>query len=215
MSLAGGIATSPSTTLLGAGNHTIEADYSGDPNYSATSGIFNQGVGKAYLTVTADPKSKVYGAALPTLTATLSGFVNGDNPSVVRGAPTLTTAATAASDVSGNSYPILASAGSLSTANYSFIFVSGTLSITPASLTITANNAGMMQGTEVPPLSVSYSGFVNGDSPASLADTADGDDTSQPIQPGRCLSLSWREVPVRRTTRSVMRAASSLSPLHR
>ena len=189
VTLAGGSATSPSTTLLGAGNHTIEADYSGDSNYSATSGIFIQGVSKAYLTVTADPKSKVYGAALPPLTATLSGFVNGENPSVVSGAPTLTTAATAASDVTGSSYPILASAGSLWTANYSFVFVSGTLSITPASLTITANNAGMMQGTEVPPLSVSYSGFVNGDSPASLTTQPMVTTPASPFSPAGAYSI--------------------------
>jgi hypothetical protein len=41
--------------------------------------------------------------------------------------------------------------------------------ITPASLTITADNASMFQGTAVLPLSMSYSGFMNGDSPASLA----------------------------------------------
>src|SRR6185503_13605022 len=32
------------------------------------------------LTITADNKNKVYGAALPALTATYSGFVNGDTP---------------------------------------------------------------------------------------------------------------------------------------
>ena len=126
-------------------------------------------VNKAQLTVTADSKIKIYGAPLPTLTATLSGFVNGDTSSVVSGAPALTTTATAASHVTGSPYPIFVSAGSLWAVNYSFVFVSGTLSVTPAPLFITANNAGMTQGTAVPPLSVSYSGFVNGDSAASLA----------------------------------------------
>ena len=41
--------------------------------------------------------------------------------------------------------------------------------ITPAPLTITARSAAMTSGAVVPPLSVSYSGFVNGDSPASLS----------------------------------------------
>ncbi len=125
-------------------------------------------VNKANLTVTADSKSKIYGAPLPTLTANLSGFVNGDTASVVSGTPALTTSATAASHVSGSPYPIFVSAGSLLAVNYSFDFVSGALSVTPAPLFITANNAGMTQGTAVPPLSVSYSGFVNGDSAASL-----------------------------------------------
>src|SRR5204863_7804694 len=35
-------------------------------------------VGPATLTVTADPKSKVYGAGNPSLTYTITGFVNGD-----------------------------------------------------------------------------------------------------------------------------------------
>jgi hypothetical protein len=118
--------------------------------------------------VTADAKTKLYGAALPILTATLSGFVNGDTPKVVSGAPTLTTTATASSHLQGNPYPILVSAGSLWASNYSFVLVGGTLIVTPAPLTITANDAGMTQGGVVPPLSVSYSGFVNGDSAASL-----------------------------------------------
>ena len=62
MTLAGGNATSPSTTLLGAGNHTVKADYSGDLNYSATSGIYIQDVSKAHLTVTADPQSMLMGS---------------------------------------------------------------------------------------------------------------------------------------------------------
>ena len=41
--------------------------------------------------------------------------------------------------------------------------------ITPAVLTITANNASMVSGAVVPPLSVSYSGFVNGDAASSLS----------------------------------------------
>lgn len=43
-----------------------------------------------------------------------------------------------------------------------------TLNIYQASLTITANNASMTQGGPVPPLTVSYSGFVNGDNASSL-----------------------------------------------
>ena len=59
----------------------------------------------------------------------------------------------------------------------------GTLLITPAPLTITANNASMFQGTAVPPLSVSYSGFVNGDSPASLATQPTVTTPATPLSP--------------------------------
>jgi len=87
----------------------------------------------AALTVTANNQFKTYGSANPTLTDTITGFVNGDTLSVVTGAASLSTTATASSPV--GSYPITAALGTLSAANYSFIFVNGTLSVTPAILT--------------------------------------------------------------------------------
>src|SRR5947207_14258780 len=86
-------------------------------------------VTKAPLTVTSDNKNKVYGASNPSLTATISGFVNSDTVAVVSGAPTLSTTASTSSGVGG--YPITVdSAGTLSAANYCFPsdhFQSGTL----------------------------------------------------------------------------------------
>src|SRR5437868_7247423 len=61
------------------------------------------------LKITADDQVKAYGAALPTLTASYSGFVNGDTSASLTTQPTLVTAATAASHVSGNPYSITAS----------------------------------------------------------------------------------------------------------
>jgi hypothetical protein len=118
------------------------------------------------LTVTADDKTMVYGATVPTLTDTITGFVNGDTASVVSGAADLSTTATSASGV--GSYPIDVSLGTLSAANYTFVFVDGTLTVTPAPLTITANDQTMTYGGALPTLTASYSGFVNGDTSASL-----------------------------------------------
>ena len=56
------------------------------------------------LTITANNQTKVYGAAVPTLTASYSGFVNGDTSASLTTQPTLTTTATASSHVSGNPY---------------------------------------------------------------------------------------------------------------
>jgi hypothetical protein len=62
-------------------------------------------VNKKALTVTADPKSRAYGAANPALTATLTGFVGSDNAgNSTTGTAGLTTTATTASPV--GSYPI-------------------------------------------------------------------------------------------------------------
>ena len=90
------------------------------------------------MTITANNQSKVYGAALPTLTVSYSGFVNGDASASLTNQPTLSTTATASSHVAGSPYAITASGGVDS--DYSISYVAGTLTVTPAPLTITANN---------------------------------------------------------------------------
>ena len=93
-------------------------------------------VGKAALTVTPNNQSVVAGSVLPSLSATITGFVNGDTQTVVTGQPALTTTATSSSPA--GSYPITAALGTLAAANYSFSFGTGTLTITPA-----ASNPGI------------------------------------------------------------------------
>ena len=162
VNLVKGAATSIATSTLGAGTHTVTAVYSGDNTYAGNSGNRGLTVAKAHLTVTADTKSKVYGAAVPTLTATISGFVNGDKPTVVRGAPKLTTTATTTCGV--GTYSITITTGTLSAANYDFPnLVNGMLTVTKAQLTVTAVNKTKKQGAANPALTYTITGFVNGD----------------------------------------------------
>jgi uncharacterized protein (TIGR03437 family) len=123
--------TGSTVTIVGAGSCSITASQAGNSNYLAASNVA-QGftVNKAVLTVTADYAAKVAGAAMPSLTVTITGLVNNDPRSVVTGAPSLTTTATAASPA--GSYPIIVSAGTLAAANYSFVFVNGTLIVNNA-----------------------------------------------------------------------------------
>ena len=79
VTLSGGGATSPSTTLLGAGSHTVVAQYSGDPNYAANTGNYTQVVNQAPLSIVPDNLSRPVGQPNPTLTYTFTGFVNGEN----------------------------------------------------------------------------------------------------------------------------------------
>ena len=118
------------------------------------------------LTITANNQTKAYGAALPTLTVSYSGFVNGDTAASLTTQPTLTTTATAASPRLGQPVPITAS-GAVDS-NYTISYVAGTLTVTPAALTVTADNKTKVYGAAMPTLTVSYSGFVNGDTSASL-----------------------------------------------
>jgi hypothetical protein len=122
---------------------------------------------KAPLAVTANNQTRSYGQANPTLDVVFSGFVNGDTTSVISGAAAVTTTATAASVV--GTYAITPAAGSLTAANYSFgPFNNGTLAITKATLTATADNKSRPYGATNSPLTISYSGWMNGDSPSAI-----------------------------------------------
>src|SRR5205823_1161107 len=105
------------TSILSAGQHAIDVSYSSNTSdfTDSTAGTLSQSVAAAVLTVTADDQSKVYGAALPTFTASYSGFVNGDTAAVLSGSPSLSTSASATSDV--GSYTITAAQGTLAAAN--------------------------------------------------------------------------------------------------
>ncbi len=109
-------------------------------------------------------QSKVYGAAVPVLTETATGFVNGDPASLLTGS--LGTTATASSGVGTYAFTL----GSLGAgANYTLaLAASPTFGVTPASLVITANSASITSGQALPAFTASYSGFVNGDSAAGL-----------------------------------------------
>jgi len=139
-----------------AGNYTL-----GNTTTTTTANIT-----PAPLTITADNQTKVYGAALPTLTASYSGLVNGETSASLTTLPALSTPATATSAVSGSPYTITA-AGAVD-GNYTISYTNGALTITPAALTITANNQTKIYGATLPTLTASYAGFVNGDNVASL-----------------------------------------------
>lgn len=87
----------------------------------------------AALTITADDKTRAYGEANPSLTATYTGFVNGDDEGDLDADVVLATAADSNSDT--GTYPITATGAS--DANYTITHVDGTLTIVKADQTIT------------------------------------------------------------------------------
>ncbi|TSD66272.1 T9SS type B sorting domain-containing protein [Inquilinus sp. KBS0705] len=142
------------------GSYFIAPSGAADPDYLITyvNGKFT--ITPAFLTVTADNKTKVYGTANPVLTAIYTGFVNGDNQDVLTKRPTLSTTATTSSHVNTG---YLITATGASDEDYSFIYKAGLLSITPAKLVIDADDKSKTVGAANPALTVTYTGFVNGD----------------------------------------------------
>jgi len=163
MPLSNGSATL-NVGVLNAGPHTLSADFASQGNFSASTANGTLSVAQAPLTLTPNNVTKVYGAALPALGFSASGFVNGETTASLTTQPTLNTAATAGSGV--GSYPI--TIGGAVDANYSITYVQGTLTVTPALLTITANSATKILNAANPVLMWTPSRFVNGDTTSVL-----------------------------------------------
>jgi hypothetical protein len=111
----------------------------------------------APITVTVKSISREYGDANPTFEYTVDG-------GTLDGKPEISCAATAKSDV--GTYNITIAKGTVK--NYNVTFVSGKLTITKASLTISGGTYSMKQGDALPTFKASYSGFKNGDTESVL-----------------------------------------------
>jgi MBG domain (YGX type)/Bacterial Ig-like domain (group 3) len=163
VTLSGGTANF-STSAIIVGGHTITAVYTTNSiNFTNSQGNVGENISPAPLTVTANSPSTVYGAGLPALTFNAIGFVNGDTAGTAL-TGSLSTTATGSSPAT--TYPI--NQGTLSAANYNIFYNAGTLTITPAPLTITADSKSKSLGSANPTLTFTPSGFVNGDTSASL-----------------------------------------------
>ena len=88
--------TVPAGSELGAGTHELSVTFTpaDGANYTTASRSVSIVVAPVALTVRADNASKVYGQALPSFTATGTGFVNGDSMSSLGGSLAFATAAT-------------------------------------------------------------------------------------------------------------------------
>jgi hypothetical protein len=104
----------------------------------------------------------VYGQANPAFGTSITGFVGGQTlaTSGVTGAASCASTATPSSAV--GTYPITCTAGTLSAQNYTFTFAPGTLSVTKAPLTVTANSVTKTQGDANPTVGATLTGFALG-----------------------------------------------------
>ena len=131
--------------------------------YTLTSTTASANIGEitpAPLTITGNTASSVYTAAAQTNGFTTSGLLGSDS---------VTGIATLASGTNVGTYnDNLTSATGTGLSNYTIGYVNGSLTITPAPLTITANDASRPVNTPNPQFTASYAGFVGGETPAVL-----------------------------------------------
>ena len=160
---AASLTTKPScstvaTSTSSVGSYGSSCSGAVDSNYtiSYVAGLVT--VSPASLTVTASSGSMIYGGTAPTITATYAGFVNGQGPSVLGAGFACSTVASSTSGV--GSY--VSNCGGGADANYNISYVPGTVTVTPATLLVTANNQTKAFGAAVPALTATITGFVNG-----------------------------------------------------
>jgi len=140
-----------------------------DNNYTITpltDGLLT--IVKATLTATADNKTKVYGDPNPLLTITYTGLKGSDNASVIDSPPTLATEATLFTPADEYSISFISEGNDN---NYTISPLNdGTLTITKAPLSATADNKTKSYGDPNPEFTITYSGFKGSDD-GSVFDT--------------------------------------------
>ena len=146
-----------------------------NPNYTINYVGNNFTITKKSLTITADNKTKFYGAANPIFTYTYSGLVNGDLATFTW--PTIIT--TADQNSPAGTYPIIPSAAT--DPNYTITYVNGILTVTKTALTITAKpHTILYNGTNYSGGNgVILTGMATGESISNLIGTLNYKGTSQ------------------------------------
>ncbi|MEQ8809490.1 MAG: MBG domain-containing protein, partial [Imperialibacter sp.] len=134
-------------------------------NYAISFAAGELEITRKALTITAEDKTKEFGAAEPVYTAAYTGFITGEDATDLGG--TLSFNRTAGEVV--NTYAITPSG--LTSANYAINFVGGELEITKKVLTVTAENKTKAYGEVDPTNTVTYSGFASGEDETDLGGT--------------------------------------------
>jgi hypothetical protein len=194
-------------------------------NYSVTTNNGALTITAAPLTVTADNASRQYGQANPSFTGTITGIQNSDNITA-----TYSTVADPTSSV--GTYAIVPSLVDPNNklGNYSVTTTNGTLTITAASLVVTAADASRLYGQPNPSFGGTITGIQNGDNiTATYATSATASSpvgtyaiVPSPVDPGNKLgnyavtlnngTLTVTQAPLSATANNKTRAYGQLNP---
>jgi hypothetical protein len=143
-----------------AGSYPSTCSGAADPNYTISYVAGSVSVGQQVLTITATSATMTYGGTVPVITPIYSASTVD-----LASSPTCSTTATLTSTAGAYSSTCSGAADP----DFAIGYVAGTVTVTPAPLTITATSATMTYGGTVPVITPIYNGFVNGNGPASLS----------------------------------------------
>jgi M6 family metalloprotease-like protein len=157
--------------LLNSGSKTLSVLFrpTDSARYATASATVSVNVTQATLRVTANSASRAFGVANPTFTGTVTGLLASDSitTTYASSATAITNVGTYGPSTSQAITPTLSDPDSR-LGNYAVTLVKGTLTISRATLTITATNATMVQGQSIPILSASSIGLIAPDTLETL-----------------------------------------------
>ena len=144
-----------------AGNYTATASGLSNSNYKLPSGkTCNYSINKANLTVTAKPKTIIYGDAPANDGVTYSGFKGSDSASSLGGSLSYTYSYSRYGNV-GNTYTI--TPGGLTSSNYNITFAAGTLTVNQKEVGLTWSDTPLTYNGSPQKPTATATGLVNGD----------------------------------------------------
>jgi len=165
--LSGALSRAPGENVgsYAIGQNTLASN----ANYTVAYTGNSLGITPATLTYTANAASRLYGAADPAFSGSVTGFVLSDNlANATGGTASFSTSASGASNV--GSYAITGSGLTANKGNYIFVQAPGNSSaftITPATLTVTVDYLSKMLDTSDPLLTYTVSGLKLSDTAAA------------------------------------------------
>ena len=158
------VCATAATSTSSTGTYSSSCSGAAAANYTFTYVGGTISVNPSSVIVTASSGSLTYGGTVPAITPSYSGWLSGDGPAVLTTAPICSTTATNASGV--GTYKTTCSGAAAP--NYTFTYVDGSVTVTPALVTVTASSGSMTYGGAVPVTAPSYSGWVKGQGPSVL-----------------------------------------------
>ena len=160
------------------GEYTIIPSGATATNYAISFVNGKLTVNQAPLMITADDKNVIYGDAVPTYTASYSGWKNDDSTKVDELISGLVFTCAYAETSSVGEYTI--TPANASATNYAISYTNGKVTVAQAALTITAEDKTMIYGDAHPEFTASYEGWKNSDDPSVIS----GLQFTTPYNPG-------------------------------
>jgi filamentous hemagglutinin family protein len=170
------------STLVANGPYTV-ADGNGGNNYTVTVNTAPGTITPAPLTLQANDATKVYGTTFTPAGTAFTTPVAPVNGETVTSVVETSTGSPPAASVAGSTYPIVITPGTATGAggfvatNYIITYVNGALVVTPAPLTLQANDATKVYGTTFTPAGTAFTtpvAPVNGETVTSVVETSTG-----------------------------------------